>query len=77
MTDEEILVRVFRNVYHISEDVRKLKKDPEGFEELRRNYQFRNENKNYILDLKNCSKKVNDQFCQLGFRLSEHASKIN
>jgi len=71
-TSEEIFDRVFRDVYDISEDVRKLKKYPTSFEDMRKNYQLRYENNNYILDLTKCSKKISDQLEKLGFRFGKH-----
>lgn len=71
LTEQEIFQNVFELVYPIAEDSKKLKSNAVHFEELRRNYIFRRENNNFILDLKNCQPEVKDKLSSIGFQIDK------
>lgn len=68
---EECLSEVFRKVYPVEADSGSLKNQPERFEELRRNYSFRKENHNFLLELENCMPGSVSAFRSLGFNINE------
>lgn len=66
----EIMQRVFRNVCPLEFDTQKLKNEPASFVQQRRNYPYRNENHQWILDLINCSETLVEGFLRLGFQVN-------
>ena len=55
--------------YDILNDDRILRSNPESFEQLRRNYEFRKEYNNYRVKLNNCSKNIEDFLMKIGFEI--------
>lgn len=64
---EEVLSGIVRKVYDINTDIYNLKKEPEQFENLRNNYNYRREYSSMELNLLNASIEQKRFFESLGF----------
>jgi erythronate-4-phosphate dehydrogenase len=71
MSEQNVLRMVMKTVYPIHLDDFKLKSTPDHFEEIRRGYVFRRENKAYALRLKNANKKTISTLISLGFQINQ------
>lgn len=71
MSVQEVLYRIYRSVYSVQNDSEDLKSKPEKFQELRRTYDFRKENSNVDLEIRNSNNKLNNIISGLGFNLKK------
>lgn len=68
---QDILHNIFQAICPVMQESIRLKRNVVDFEELRRNYVFRKENKNYILELRNCNDLLARQLQGFGFRINQ------
>jgi len=71
LADQKILQKVYSEVYPIKIDDDKFRANPENFELLRREYNYRYENQNYFLNLESASDSAINMLSDLGFQLNQ------
>lgn len=67
--DIEVLQQIYKLIYPIGGDDHNFRKMPEKFEQLRRNYNFRNDNESITLNLKNAGNSLISKLKKLNFKL--------
>jgi erythronate-4-phosphate dehydrogenase len=75
-SDHEVIQKLFSEVYPIDRDDEKFRKNPGNFEILRREYNYRSENQNYLLRLAGASDKILQVFSGLGFQLNKSVTNF-
>jgi len=72
LTDLEIIKKVFDQVYRVKIDSDNFKRDPEHFEEFRRNYTYRSENDEFEISATNFTGRLLKTFETLGFNINHN-----
>lgn len=71
LSNEDIIRHAVLHTYNVSEDDRRLREDPAGFERQRGEYPVRREFSAYTLDLKNAGTDIRRICRKIGFRVNE------
>ncbi len=76
LTDQEVLQKIYSEVYPINLDDKKFREYPEKFELLRREYNYRYENQNFYLRLEGISDNAFNVLSGLGFQLNQSVANF-
>lgn len=68
---DTIIREIYRTVCPVMKETEKLKKGPEAFLDLRKNYALRRDNKNLTLQLKNCIGPIKKQLQDIEFKIEK------
>ena len=72
LSDQEILNKIYNQIYPIQNDDTALRNDAVNFEKLRREYTFRSENDSFQLNLMNVSHELGITLKSLGFIIQKN-----